>query len=66
MGAVLTVSVVAARLVLLPAGGLILLRRKFDRTYDGLEWSVFCGSTVKRRTEAPRRNPGRPLAFYSL
>ena len=37
MGVVLTVSVVAATLVLLPVGGLILLRRKFDPIYDGLE-----------------------------
>jgi hypothetical protein len=37
MSVVLTVSVVAAALVLLPVGGLILLMRKFDRIYDGLE-----------------------------
>jgi hypothetical protein len=37
MSVVFIVSVVAATLVLLPVGGLILLRRKFDRIYDGLE-----------------------------
>jgi hypothetical protein len=37
MSVVLTVSIVAATLVLLPVGGLLLLRRKFDRIYDGLE-----------------------------
>ena len=37
MSVVLTVSVVAAALVLLPVSGLILLMRNFDRIYDGLE-----------------------------
>jgi hypothetical protein len=37
MSVVLTVSVVAAALVLLPVSGLILLMRKFDRIHDGLE-----------------------------
>jgi hypothetical protein len=31
------VSVLAVVLVLLPVGGLILLRNKFDGIYDGLE-----------------------------
>jgi hypothetical protein len=37
MGVFFIVSVVAAALVLLPVSGLILLMRKFDRIYDGLE-----------------------------
>jgi hypothetical protein len=37
MSVVLTVSVVAAMLVLLPMNGLILLMREFDPIYDGLE-----------------------------
>ena len=37
MGVVFIVSLLAATLVLLPVGGLVLLRRKFDRIYDGLE-----------------------------
>jgi hypothetical protein len=37
MSVVAMVSVLAVVLVLLPVGGLILLRLKFDRIYDGLE-----------------------------
>jgi hypothetical protein len=37
MGVVAIFSVVAAAFVLLSLGSLILLRRKFDRIYDGLE-----------------------------
>ena len=37
MSVVTIVGVVASAFVLLSLGGLALLRRKFDRIYDGLE-----------------------------
>ncbi len=37
MSVVFIVSVLAATLVLLPVVGLVVLRCKFDRIYDGLE-----------------------------